>query len=86
MLTFILTAIVFFTTRQIIRFDETSQTVTQTVTQDTDLEELTEVFYSEVAELLAIPDPVYTARATFDETPYLDPRKVLTIDLSRLLP
>jgi hypothetical protein len=82
MLTLLLTAILFFVTRQIIRSDE----VTPTVTLDTDLEELTDDFYSEVAELLATPDPIYTARATFDETPYLDPKKVLAIDLSLLLP
>lgn len=82
MLTLLLTAIVFYLARQIIRSDE----ATQTVSQDTDLETLTDTFYSEVAELLASPDPVYTARATFDETPYLDPEKVLAIDLALLLP
>jgi hypothetical protein len=82
MLTLLLTAIIFCITRQILRADE----VTQTVTPDTDLETLTEDFYSEVAELLATPEPIYTSRATFDETPYLDPKKVLAIDLSLLLP
>ena len=82
MLTLILTAFVFYLTRQILRSDE----ATQTVTPDTELEWLTDAFYSEVAELLAIPEPVYTARATFDETPYLDPKKVLAIDLTLLLP
>jgi hypothetical protein len=82
MLTLLLTAFVFCITRQILRADE----VTQTVTPDTDLEELTDDFYSEVAELLATPDPIYISRATFDETPYLDPEKVLAIDLSLLLP
>jgi hypothetical protein len=82
MLTLLLTAILFYTTRQIIRSDE----ATQTVTPDTDLEELTDDFYAKVAKRLATPDPIYTSRATFDETPYLDPKKVLAIDLSLLLP
>ena len=60
MLTLLLTAILFYTTRQILRADEATQTVT--------------------------PDPAYTSRATFDETPYLDPEKVMAIDLSLLLP
>jgi len=86
MLTLILTAFVFYLTRQIIRSDEQTQTVAPSVSPDADLEELTDSFYAEVAELLEIPEPIYTARATFDETPYLDPAKVLAIDLSLLLP
>ena len=82
MLTLLLTAFVYYITRQILRSDE----ATQTVTPDTGLEELTDDFYSEAANLLAIPDPVYTSQATFDETPYLDPKKVMAIDLSLLLP
>ena len=82
MLTLLLTAILFYTTRQILRADE----ATQTVTPDTDIEELTDDFYAKVAKRLATPDPAYTSRATFDETPYLDPEKVMAIDLSLLLP
>jgi hypothetical protein len=82
MLTLLLTAIVYYITRQILRSDE----ATQTVPPDTELETLTEDFYSKVAKRLATPDPAYTSRATFDETPYLDPEKVLAIDLSLLLP
>jgi len=78
MLTLLLTAIVFFTTRQIIRSDEQHQTVTT--------EELTDDFYSEMVGLLTFPEPVYTSKATFDETPYLDPKKVMAIDLALLLP
>jgi hypothetical protein len=72
MLTLLLTAILFYTTRQIIRSDEATRTVTHTISLDPDLEDLIE--------------PIYTSRATFDETPYLDPKKVLAIDLSLLLP
>ena len=82
MLTLLLTAILFYTTRQILRSDE----VTPTVTPDTDLETLTEDFYSKVAKRLATPDPAYTSRSPFDETPYLDPEKVLAIDFPLLLP
>jgi hypothetical protein len=82
MLTLLLTAILFYLTRQIIRSDE----ATQTVTSDTQLEELTDDFYVQVAELLTFPESTYTSRATFSDTPYLDPKKVLAIDLTLLLP
>jgi hypothetical protein len=82
MLTLLLTAILFYTTRQILRADEAPRAVTP----DTKLETPTDDFYAKVAKRLATPDPAYTSRATFDETPYLDPKKVMAIDLSLLLP
>ena len=92
MLTLLLTAIVFYLTRQIIRADELpTQTATPDCADDADLEDLTDGFFSEVATLINSQDGFADLGPdedliTINETPCLDPAMVMAIDLSLLLP
>lgn len=94
MLTLLLTAIVFYLTRQIIRADEQA-TLVGTIDgtfNDAELEGLTNGIYSEVAALInTLPKDFNLGTEgedliTISEVPYLDPATVMAIDLSLLLP